>query len=445
MNARHCVLKILEEFERRSGGLDSIVEQTFANHRIDRRDKRLIQEIVYGVLRNRMLIEYILQEYLDDKMFLDNKHLMRLLETGAYQILFLDRIPPHAAVNESVRLAKRDERTKNFSGVVNAVLRKLITNKRQLPKPHNSDTMINRLAITYSHPHWFVEKWLRNFGLSNTKKLLEFNNTRPQIYLRRKIKGLSRQQFEYELKCISNKASTGSGYLNLYYTLNKPVIPGEIRVFNEGHCTVQAESSGWVVAMLDIQKGDSVLDVCSAPGGKTSLMAELIGKNGAVCATELHFPRLKIARGNLKRMNLTENAFFIVCNGTSLPFNGYFDKILLDAPCSGTGVMHRHPDARWTRTQRDLDHIVQVQEKLLDKVAPFVVPNGILVYATCSLEPEENHEQVKRFLDRHKEFTLEKPYSIIKQAYVDNDGYLFITPFEHKMDGMFAARLRRCP
>lgn len=442
MNARQYVLNILEDFDGRSTSLDSIINRALSNREIDHRDKRLIFEIVYGVIRNRLSLDYVLNQLLNEEHFRRNKQLMRILRIGMYQIVYLDRIPAHAAVNESVRLAKKDNRTRDVSGVINAVLRKVIKLKGHLPKPGEGEKLIYRLSVTYSHPQWLVQRWLDRFGLSKTKKLLDFNNSRPEIFLRRKIKGLSRQQFESDARSICYNTGGGRGYKNLYYRLKKSVLPEDIRLLKDGYCTVQSESSGWVVALLDVKTGDKLLDVSSAPGGKTSLISELAGKSGAVCACDLKFPRLKKVRETVSRMNLS-NVFIITCDGIKLPFAGCFDKVLLDAPCSGTGVMHHHPDARWYRKPQDIKRIIKIQQNLLDAVAPYVIPQGILVYATCSLEPEENHCQVENFLEGHPEFVLEKPFGMIKDTYIDVKGYLNITPHEHKMDGMFAARMRK--
>jgi 16S rRNA (cytosine967-C5)-methyltransferase len=442
MNARQHILKILEDYDKRSVSLELVVESAFSNIKVDHRDKRFIFEIAYGIVRNWLTLDYVLHAFLDDEKFRENRHLMRILRIGMYQIVYLDKVPDHAAVNESVHLAKDDTRTRNFSGVVNAVLRKIIKQKSHLPKPGKNDDLVSRLSVTYSHPIWLVQRWLDRFGLTRTRKLLDFNNTRPEIFLRRKIKGLSRQQFESDAKGVCD--IPGGGYKNLYYRIKKSSFPEDIRMLQYGHCTVQSESSGWVVSLLDVKSGDKLLDVCSAPGGKMSLMSELAGESGAVCACELKLPRLKKVKETVIRMNLG-NVFYLVADGTNLPFNGRFDKVLLDAPCSGTGVMHRHPDARWNRKEKDIERITAVQKSLLNGVAPYIVPQGILVYATCSLEKEENHSQIEEFLKDHPEFVLEELFGLglVKDTHIDNKGFLYITPFEHKMDGMFAARMRK--
>ncbi len=442
MKVRRCALAILEHFDRDSSGFDAVIEREFFLYKLDHRDKRLVFEIVYGVMRHKLYLDYSLRHFLHEKRFEKKSRLMNILRIGMYQIVYLSKIPDYAAVNESVQLAKTKKTTRHLAGVINAVLRKIIAQKKRLPKPSSADQLPERLSITYSHPLWLVKRWLNHFGLSNTKKLLEFNNTRPGIYLRRRIKGLSRQQFETEASAICDVSGGGSGYKNLYYRLKKSLFPDQIGLFREGWCTVQAESSGWVVALLDIKKGDKVLDVCAAPGGKATLIAELCGNTGAVCAGDIRFNRMLKVQETVTRMGFA-NVFPILSDGRNLPFTGSFDKVLLDAPCSGTGVMHRHPEARWLKSERDIQQCTVLQAELLDRVAPFIVPQGVLVYATCSLEPEENQLQIEDFLRKQPNFILEKPYDPVKETFIDDNGYLFITPHEHAGDGMFAARLKK--
>lgn len=440
MSARGRALDILISFDKGVAGLDTIIDREFSDGRIDRRDRRLIFEIVCGVVRRRLTLDHVIRHFMNDERSAENKRLMNVLRMGMYQIVYLDRMPDYAAVNESVKLARDDRSTRSASSMVNAVLRKIIGVRKRLPLPDYEADLTYRLSVTYSHPEWLVDRWLGRIGLRHTKALLEFNNTRPIITLRRRLRGLSRQQFEIELRPLSDLAA--HGYRNLYYRLIRQMPPEEVALLHEGHCTVQAESSGWVIALMDLAAGDRVLDVCSAPGGKASLMAELVGKSGAVCAGDLRRRRLMEVVDSVRRMGLG-NLFPVVCDGARPPFDGQFDKVLLDAPCSGTGVMHRHPDARWRRSQQDISRVVAIQEGLLDGAASLVTPGGVMVYATCSVEPEENREQVRAFLDRHAEYELEPGNASVPSCFLDEDGCLSITPWEHKLDGMFAARLRR--
>jgi 16S rRNA (cytosine967-C5)-methyltransferase len=440
MNARAMVVRILAQFDRRRGGIESLIEQAFSRSRIDHRDRRFVFESVYGVLRYRIRLDHIIRHHLDEPGLVKQGELMRILQFGAYQVLHMDRVPNHAAVNESVKLAKADSSTVRFAGVVNAVLRGIIRSRGNVPAPEGAGNLSLRLSLESAHPEWLVRRWLDRYGLGDTRKLLAFNNRVPDTYLRRRVRGIGRQQFESESRILCDPVG---GFGNLYYRLSRrSVLPEDIRLFQQGMCTVQAPSAGWVVALLDVRSGQRCLDLCSAPGGKAALMAELTGDTGNVYACDVDPVRLRRTVETVERMRL-EHVCALVCDSCRPPFVGRFDRVLLDAPCTGTGVLHRHPDMRLLRTAEDIARIVPTQEALLEGAAGLVKPNGLLVYATCSLEPEENEQLVAAFLQRHPEFTAERPPQSIPAQFVDLDGHVRVTPFEHAMDGAYAVRLRR--
>lgn len=442
LSARDLVIRILDDYEESETSIEQIADQKLRETKIDRRDKRLVFEIVYGVIRNKYAIDYVLKSYLDKDGFLKNQRLMNILRSGLYQIVYLDRIPDHAAVNEAVNLAKGSDETVKTGGVVNAVLRKIIKDKKKLPTPGTETERITRYSITYSHPEWLIERWMENFGAAHTLKLLKFNNSIPVTSLRRKMRGLARGMFESEVAAISDGKGRGKGYKELFYPLKKHLIPQEIHLFEEGNCTIQAESSGWTVALLDVKDGQTVLDVCAAPGGKTTLIAELVGKDGAVIACDVDSHRMENVIDNYYRLNLT-NITPLICDGRKLPLKGEFERILLDAPCSGTGVMHRHPDARYYKKPKHIKKATKMQKKLLRDASELVKKNGFIVYSTCSVEPEENFEQVKNFLEENDSFKLVRAGTNIPASFIDDNGCLSITPHEHNMDGMFGALLQR--
>ncbi|MCL2689174.1 MAG: 16S rRNA (cytosine(967)-C(5))-methyltransferase RsmB [Chitinispirillia bacterium] len=441
MSTRQLVLNVLADFDLKPADLDRLTERILANNRkIEHRDRRFIFELVYGVIRNRIYLDYVLNHFITGEKKLDTAR--RILQMGAYQILFLDRVPDHAAVNESVNLAKMDRASAGACGLVNAVLRNIIKNKQSatLPDPQKDiKDLGERLSVEYSHPKWMVERWLSRYGLSNTKKILTFNNERPAIFLRRKIHDISRPVFEADVRTLCDQAS---GYLNLYYKMTKALDPENLRLLHNGFCSVQAPSSGWVVALMDVKKGERAVDLCSAPGGKATLMAEIMGDSGSVVACDNTKRRLNLVADAARTLNLI-NVYPLLCDSAAPPFSKLFDKVLLDAPCSGTGVLQRHPDGRFVRTVQDVINAGELQRKLLASAAKIVKKGGTLVYSTCSLEPEENEKQVEWFLKEHPEFTLEPPPDSVPAMFVDNNNCLRITPFEHGMDGMFGARFKQ--
>lgn len=438
MTSRQLIFRILTEFDKHPGNLDRIIDFGLRGSGLDHRDRRFVFEIVYGVVRWQLTLDNMIDQYLTGQSSAKDPALYRILRIGIYQLLYM-RIPDHASVNETVRLAKSNTITSRFASVVNAVMRNIIKNKAAVTLPKPETDLAGRLSVEYSHPRWMVERWMKNYGLSNTKKLLKFNNEKPTIHLRRKLRDISKQQFEADVRTICEQASD---YLNLYYKLKKSLLPENIQMIQQGLCNVQAPSSGWVTAMMDVKKGEHILDLCSAPGGKTALMSELVSDTGTVVACELKWARIKSVIEMVKRMRL-RNVYTLLCDGVFPPFMGCFDKVLLDVPCSCTGVLHRHPEARLIRSIQDIERLPEIQHKLLDSSASLVGKDGIIVYSTCSIEPEENEMVIKSFLDEHKEFVLDRIPDTIPECYISNSGFLQITPFEHAMDGMFAARLRK--
>jgi 16S rRNA (cytosine967-C5)-methyltransferase len=439
MKPRQLIQSIITDFDKRHGNLDQHIDFALQNERIDHRDRRFIFEIVYGVIRRRLTLDFIIDHFLTDQKYRKMITLRRILEAGVYQIMFMDRVPDHAAVNESVDLAKEDPKVRPMAGVVNAVLRNVIKSKRTIPYPDARADLVERLSIEFSHPRWMIERWLAVWGLSKTKQLLTFNNEKPDIYFRRRMRDISRQQFETEARAVCDMAN---GYLNLYYRLKKNLSPENIRLLQQGLCTVQSPSSGWAVAMAEPSKGECIVDLCSAPGGKSTLISEVMAGTGMVVACEIKWNRLMDVVEVTRRLELG-TIYTVLCDASKPPFCRQFDKVLLDAPCTGTGVLHRHPEARWLRTTDDITRLSALQSKLLESAAGLVKDDGILVYSTCSLEPEENEAQIDSFLKRHQNFTIDKAPGVIPGTYTDLRGFLRITPHEHGLDGMFAARLRK--
>jgi 16S rRNA (cytosine967-C5)-methyltransferase len=440
MNTRQFVLKILTDFDTRPGDLERLTDKALSQKRIEHRDRRFVFELVFGVIRNRIYLDYVIDRFIanDRELKLDN--VRRILQMGAYQILFLDRVPDHAAVNEAVDLVKKDKNVAHASGLVNAILRNIIKNKFTIELPDPRVDLARRLSVEFSHPKWMVERWLSRYGLSNTKKNMAFNNERPAIYLRRsRTSSISRQQFEVDVRTL---CEPGSGYMNLYYKMKKSLDLENLRLLKSGFCTIQAPSSGWAVALLGLASGDRVIDLCAAPGGKTTLIAEIIGDSGMIAACDRSRWKMRMIAEIIDKLNL-KNIYPIVCDSVRPPLTRKFGKVLLDAPCTGSGVLQRHPDGRFVRTADDVVNMQRLQRELLDSAVNLVDDGGVIVYSTCSLEPEENEHQVEWFLSKYSEFRLDAPPDVIPAMYIDDSNCLRITPFEHGVDGMFGARFKK--
>lgn len=437
MNAREAAYRILEPYYFEGADFDKQVDKVF-NKNIAERDRRLAYEIAVGTLRYQQYLDYIVNKYLDEK-FDENEKLKIVLRIGLYQLLYLDRVPNHAAVNESVNLIKKLGE-KHLSGVVNGVLRSIEKAGKSALMVGEEFSGAKKLAIEYSHPEWLIERWNEQIGTGKTKKLLKFNSQKPEIYVRRNTYKTHIQTFENGIATCTVTTPMGTGFKKLYYRLKPGIQPQNLESFKAGFCTVQAPSSGWVVAMLNLQKGDTVLDLCAAPGGKSTLAAELVGDEGYVISADLSAKRLSMVFENAMRLGL-RNIYTLATDSAIPGLKGSYKRVLLDAPCSGTGVIHRHPDGRWRKSKSEIANMIKVQASLLEETAKLLAPGGVLVYSTCSIDKDENENQVEKFLKNHDEFYLESADDYVEKRFCTPKGYLKITPYDHGMDGMFAARL----
>lgn len=397
--------------------------------------------------------------------------LLNLLRLGLYQIFWLDRIPPHAAVHETVELAKRTGHGAQ-AGFINAVLRGYLRETAEIKKIL-ADMRISQPALGWSHPAWLVEKWLQQFGEEKTRRLLEWNNTPPKTFARvnslkfqpaqplettpSKFKDagdlLARwreEQVEYDfmplnrrpafqavaetLKAGLHDGKPDSGLENLVFELKSHPPLNSLGSFRDGWFYLQDPSTLLAPLLLGPQPGEAILDLCAAPGGKTTFIAQLLGNEGRITAADVSVDRLKLIRENCVRLGVTSAEF---CSSSlilspmpqpSAVSRRHFDRILVDAPCSNTGVMRRRVDLRWRIQPEEITRLQKTQLELLQGVAAKLKSGGVIVYSTCSLEPEENSGVVKQFLAAQPGFRL--------------DGEFQLTPFADGVDGAYVARLK---
>ena len=355
-----------------------------------------------------------------------------LLRVGAYQLLELDRIPPHAAVSTAVELA-REMAGQAPAGFVNAVLRRLGREAAPGPLVDSSDPVAT-LARAHSHPEWLVAGWVARFGADGAEALLRWNNGRPPLVLQGARDDLTALRERLDAAGIrSEPAPFGAGLVV------EAARPGELPGYAEGAFFVQDAAQALVARFADFPKGATVLDACAAPGGK----AIALGRSaGVLVAAERNRRRAARLRENLHRAGSGRE--LVVLSDAAAPPVRPLDAVLLDAPCLGTGTFARHPDARLRVTPEALRDLARTQATLLEGAATAVRPGGLLVYATCSLEPEENEEQVARFLSAHSDFRRE-PSGTVPGECLSSDGDLTLLPHRHGTDGAYAARLRRVP
>jgi 16S rRNA (cytosine967-C5)-methyltransferase len=392
-------------------------------------DRRLAHELAAGVLRHRSLLDQAVAPHLDGGPTAVREDLLDILRLGAYQLLYLERVPRHAAVDTAVTLARRIAGPR-VGGFVNAVLRRIPSDPAQAgDEPEASP---GGLALEYSHPEWLVARWINRFGVGDAERLLQANNTRPRLVV---------QPARWSVDAlIASLDQQGIGWQHAPFGAGLVVTgrrPQELPGFSTGACFVQDPAQALVVRYFDLPLGARVFDACAAPGGKAIALS---GRAGFVAAADLRPARVRRLRENLQRAG-GERTAVLVADAAAPPVRGV-DTVLLDAPCLGTGTFAHHPDARWRVTEAALGELAAQGGRLLRTLAEAVRPGGLLFFATCSLEPEENEVQIEAFLANDSRFVREPSHAVPGEL-LTPVGDLVLLPHRHGTDGAYAARLRR--
>lgn len=426
--ARRAALRILTDV-RAGRPFDAALDNAVRS--LGEADRRLAHEMAAGVLRRQSTLDSRIGSLVPRGWESVAPELREVLRLGAFQLTSLDRVPQHAAVDTSVSLAKAIGGVR-AGGFVNAILRRL----SRLPVAPESDEDsaggAARLAETQSHPRWLVDRWIGRYGEAGTAELLRWNNTRPRLVLQAARESLEELERRWTTAGIAvEPAPFGAG---LMVDRSRPAdLPG----FAEGAFIVQDPAQALLLWFADLPPGTFLYDACAAPGGKSIAFGR--GIAGVVAADAISARVERLAR-NLRRAG-SGREHPVVADARHPPVRRT-GAVLLDAPCLGTGTFARHPDARWRATQEALTHLSEKQAVLLHHAADAVKPGGLLIYSTCSLEPEENEEQVERFLAAHRDFARE-PSETFPAALASSKGDLMILPHHHHMDGAYAARLQR--
>jgi 16S rRNA (cytosine967-C5)-methyltransferase len=439
-NPREAALRILQAVDTRSAFSDRMLDGAHAAARggPDPRDLGLMHELVKGTLRWRGRVDWALDPRVHIGLDKVQPWIKNVLRMGAYQILFLDRIPPHAAVDESVKLAHKYGHP-GTAGLVNSVLRRLADEKDTIEVPNGDDTA--SLAVWGSHPSWLVERWLARFGVEATRALLLANNRAVPVGLRvNRLRG-TREQLIERLALEGVTASPAKHSPDLLWVEGHHA-PGSLAAFREGWCTVQDESECLVGRLVAPQPHERLLDLCAAPGGKCTHLAEMMGDEGEVWAMERDPARAASLEHTVARL-ATHCVHVVRGDGRTYTFPMPFDRVLVDAPCSGLGVIGRRADARWRKGPDTLREMPPIQLDLLAAGGRRARPGGVLVYSVCSFEPEETVAVVERFLRQSPSFVLESAAGLVPDEVVDENGFMQLLPHVHGCDGAFAARFRR--
>jgi 16S rRNA (cytosine967-C5)-methyltransferase len=428
-STRLIAVKLLTKNETTDEYIDHLLEASPAVKSLSAKDRALLLQIVSGVLKNKSCLDLIIAHYIQKGYRRFPVLFKNILRTAFFQLAFLQRIPDYAVVSEAVRLAKQLLDPKRAK-LVNAVLRNYLRAPFMPELPDSPD--IETLAAFYSHPGWIVERFVSQHGAQKVEKWLRANNEIPALYVR--------ALREPETVANGNAHLQNTGLAN-YFKLTENVSLQNLPAWREGELIVQDPSAGLVIDLCAPQLGESVIDLCAAPGGKALALARTIEPDGHLQAVEISELRARKLRENIARTGLKNITVKVAdARRVALP---PADLVLVDAPCSGFGVLRRRADLRWKRKPEDFPQLIRLQEEILAHAAELVKPGGRLVYATCSIDKAENEEIAHHFLQAFPNFKLERAENFVAMNFSTPEGYLKTLPHLHGFDGMFAARLKR--
>ncbi len=457
MNARKVALECLLTLSHTSASIASVVDSAFGRYTIDGRERRLVNGLVYGVIRWQRHLDWVLNQFINPRFQLDARH-RNILRLGAFQLLHLDGIPAHAAIYETVQLAtshhRKSARGRKTVGFINAVLRSVQRKGTSLAYPPLDANPIEHIAISLSYPTWLVKRWLQTRGVSWTLAFCRASNQIAPLALR--VNSLLTQR---EAVCqfletngiaakVSKIAPDGLVLENRAITAFDATGDQSLKdILRREDIYVQDESAMLVSHLLSPKDARFIVDLCAAPGGKTTHLAHLMGNTGKLIAADVSTEKIALLQKNCQSVGV-RNLETRVMDATKedIGFIKTADGVLIDAPCSGFGTLRRHPDIRWNKTFDQIRALSEMQYNLLKNAAQHIKPGGILVYSTCSIEPMENEEVVQRFLTEFPMYTVENARRFLPDVpanAVTPQGFLQTFPHEHGVDGTFAARLRK--
>ncbi|WP_040228043.1 16S rRNA (cytosine(967)-C(5))-methyltransferase RsmB [Bhargavaea cecembensis] len=436
-NVRDAALGILLAVSRDQAYSNLLLHRTIEDYKLDEKDRGLLTELTYGTLQHRMTLDYYLEPFIRGKV---DDWVRELLRLSVYQLVYLERIPDHAVVNEAVEIAKRRGH-KGVASMVNGILRSVI--REGVRNAGEIRDWATRTAILTSHPEWLIRRWADQYGREEAERMAAANNEPPVQTVR-----------------VNRTKTTAAGALEALHSEGfkaeqSPVVADAIRIsggnaarsraFREGLVTIQDESSMLPALALGAEPGMRVLDMCAAPGGKTTHIAELMDDRGEVWAYDLHPHKVKLVEENAKRLGLgnirTGAADSRSLSGKEEPAS--FDRILVDAPCSGLGVIRRKPDIKYSKSETDIAGLPDIQASLLAEARRLLKPGGVLVYSTCTVDKEENRDTAERFLESFPDMERMSIEKMLREGLRYEDGMLQVLPQDFGGDGFFVAAFRK--
>lgn len=441
-NVREVALDILLQIEKSQAYSNLLLNQMIEKHKLKDKDIGLLTEIVYGTIQRKMALDFFLTPFLKKQKKLE-LWVLNLLRLSLYQVVYLDRIPEHAVIHEAVEIAKKRGH-RGISGMVNGVLRSI--QREGIPSLDEIKDPIERLSIELSFPLWLIQKWVKYYGIDGTRDICQSSLQPPNVSARVNCKKATMEEVISLLEKENVTAEKGELSEDAIVVSKGNV--AKTKVFKEGFVTIQDESSMLVARALGARDNEIILDSCAAPGGKTTHIAELLSDDGKVISVDLHPHKVKLINDQVKRLQLS-NVETYVSDSRHLQDHfkqESFDRILVDAPCSGFGVIRRKPDIKYSKSAEDVAQLAEIQLSILNNIAGLLRNQGTLIYSTCTIDQEENAEVVQRFLAENRQFqldeTLQDRLPERLKPYV-KEGQVQILPHYFGTDGFFIASFRK--
>lgn len=441
--ARLIAVKTLFDIEVKKAFSNIKLNHYFKEYNPEPVDRSFATEILYGTIRWKLKIDYMIQKFSKLDISKISPWVLCCIRTGVYQIFFMDKVPDFAAVNQAVELVKiKDKKASSF---VNGILRNILRNKDEF-NIINVSNKIKKLSIEYSHPQWFVDKFTAIYGEEFVKALMSANNTPPELTIR--VNTLKCQKAHLVKLLVSKGIECIDGRLDESLVLKGFSSIEKSEEFIKGLFTIQDESSMLAALVLDPKPNDRVIDLCSAPGGKATHMAQLMENKGQILSFDIHEHKLSLINKNAERLGigiiktrLKDSTVYVE------EYKDYGDKVLVDAPCSGLGLIRKKPEIRWSVQPKDILELQKIQKEIISNASKYVKKDGILVYSTCTISREENEEVIKYFLKNNENFKLESICKYLPEGIRNDDtcekGYIKLFPNIHGLDGFFIAKLLR--
>jgi len=441
---RNTMLDLLLRIEQGSGYSHLLIDNELKSKKLSDKDKGLLTEVVYGTTQRKITLDYYLSKFINKKKK-QKQWVIILLRMSVYQMVFLDKVPAHAIIHEAVEIAKQRGH-KGIASFINGVLRNI--QRQGVPDASKIKDPIKRLSIETSHPEWIIKQWVNDYGFELTKEICEENLKHKPISIRIQPMKISREEAMKKLTeeglQVEPSVISEQGIIlkkgNIFHTT----------LFKEGYLTIQDQSSMLVGDMLDAKPGMKVLDTCSAPGGKATHIAEKMENQGLIKAHDLHHKKVKLIENKAKQLSLSiiEASQGDARKLTEKYDPETFDRILVDAPCTGFGVVRGKPDIKFNKEEKDIHQLAKIQLEILNEIAPLLKKDGHLVYSTCTINRTENEEVILGFLEKHKNFTIDPTFfatlpDILKDSPGKTHYGLQLFPQTSESDGFFLTRLKK--